>query len=247
VQDEARAAGLGFEALHDMPAHNRLLVFARPSRPLARCRRPHAVERGHRSDWVTMPTRRWRVHDGQVVEVAVRQQRHQLAHMQVGRGRAHRVGHDLPGHLRVQAVAAAAGAQQRAALAQRGRAVQAGVVQEVGQRDDAHHPAAPVQHRQGVDAVLAQRVPGLLQRGAEIQRHHVARHDVAAAHLALQAPEGALLGLVQQLGQVVRVHVQHLVLLAQHGVQVLAGEAQALARRGSRVPWSAAGAGGRCG
>ena len=31
VQDEARAAGLGFEALHDMPAHNRLLVFGRPA------------------------------------------------------------------------------------------------------------------------------------------------------------------------------------------------------------------------
>ena len=31
VQDEARAAGLVYEALHDMPAHNRLLVFGRPS------------------------------------------------------------------------------------------------------------------------------------------------------------------------------------------------------------------------
>lgn len=31
VQAEARQAGLTFEAMHDMPAHNRLLVFRRPA------------------------------------------------------------------------------------------------------------------------------------------------------------------------------------------------------------------------
>ncbi|MNU00559.1 hypothetical protein D3C72_2437140 [compost metagenome] len=60
--------------------------------------------------------------------------------------------------------------------------------EKIVQGDDTSQGAVEADHGQGFDLVAGQAFPGHVHRVQRPDRDHVARHDVAAQHLAKLAP-----------------------------------------------------------
>ena len=171
------------------------------------------------------------VNDGHVVVTRLREQGQQFHGMALGTGHPHLARHQLAHHLRAIRVCEFGRAQHILQThGQAGVFVQTGVAQKICHRHDAHHAARTVHHRQGLDLGAAHQGPRLMQRGSKFHGQGLGRHDV----LAPQFTQGALVGgglcPAQQRHQVVRVHVQHLVGLAQGRIQIGAAEQAGVSR-----------------
>ena len=94
---------------------------------------------------------------------------------------------------------------------------------QIMQCDDADQLVSLVHHRQRLDLVVGEQVPGL--HGERLRRRddEIPRHHLLAAHRAHSPPQGVQLGLLQQLLQILAADVQQLLMLFQGKVDVLGG------------------------